>query len=249
VHDAILLGDAAAAGPIKANRMHLVEIGEGVIFDGEIADRRDRGDVAVHRIDALEDDELRRSCRIFRQQLFEMLHIVVTEDVLHAAAMANALDHRGMVLLVGEDHKAWDQTLQRRKRGFVGDVGRGEEKRRFLAVQIRELGFELDMIMRGAGNVARAAGTGAYRVNGFMHGGPHGGVLAHAEIIVGAPDRHPLRSARGEMLGIRISAATALQVCEYPVAALTVQRLQVVLEVSFISHLSQPKPCSATHLF
>ena len=86
-----------------------------------------------------------------------MLDVVVTEDVLLAAAVADALDHRGVVLLVGEDHEARDQALQRRERRVIGDIGRGEEERCFLAVQIGKLGLELDMIMRGAGDVARAA--------------------------------------------------------------------------------------------
>ena len=52
---------------------------------------------------------------------------------------------------------------KRRERGVVGDIGRGEQQRRFLAVQIGKLGLELDMIMGGAGDVARAAGAGADR--------------------------------------------------------------------------------------
>ena len=40
-----------------------------------------------------------------------MLDVVVTEDVLLAAAVADALDHRGVVLLVGEDDEARDQAL------------------------------------------------------------------------------------------------------------------------------------------
>ena len=40
-----------------------------------------------------------------------MLDVVVTEDMLLAAAVADALDHRGVVLLVGEDHEARDQAL------------------------------------------------------------------------------------------------------------------------------------------
>ena len=75
-----------------------------------------------------------------------------------AAAVADALNHPGVVLLVGEDHEAGDQALKGRERRVVGDIGRGEEERRFLAVEIGKLGLELlDMIMRGAGDVARAA--------------------------------------------------------------------------------------------
>src|SRR6185437_12117501 len=38
VHDAIALGDAAATRAIEADSVHFVEIGQGIVFFGEIAD-------------------------------------------------------------------------------------------------------------------------------------------------------------------------------------------------------------------
>jgi hypothetical protein len=55
-------------------------------------------------------------------------------------------------------------------------------------VQIGKLGLQLHVIVRGAGDVARAARAGTGGVEGRVHGGEHGRVLAHAQIIVGAPD-------------------------------------------------------------
>ena len=170
MHDAVTLGDAAAARAIKADGVHLVEIGERVVLLGEIADRGDRRDMAVHGIDALEHDDLRRLERDFFQHLLEMLDVVMAEDVLHAAAVADAFDHRGVVLLVGEDHRAGDQPDQGRKRGVVGDIGRGEEEGGFLAVEVGKLGLELDVIMGGAGDVAGAAGARADGVDRLVHG-------------------------------------------------------------------------------
>ena len=54
--------------------------------------------------------------------------------------------------------------------------------------QIGELGFELDQRMVRAGDVAGAAGAGADARGGLHHGADHLRVLAHAEIVVGAPD-------------------------------------------------------------
>ena len=79
------------------------------------------------------------------------------------------------------------QPLQRGERRVVGDIGGGEEERRLLAVQVGELGLELDVIMGGAGDVAGAAGARAHLVDRLMHGGADDRVLAHAEIVVGAP--------------------------------------------------------------
>src|SRR3546814_14472475 len=51
---------AADPRAVHADRMHLVQIGERVVLVGKIADRMDRPDVAVHRIDAFNGDQLWR---------------------------------------------------------------------------------------------------------------------------------------------------------------------------------------------
>ncbi len=57
MHDAVALGDAAAARAIHADRMNLVDIGHRAIALGEIADFLKRCDIAVHRIQALAGDQ------------------------------------------------------------------------------------------------------------------------------------------------------------------------------------------------
>ena len=90
---------------------------------------------------------------------------------------------------------------ERRQRRVVGHVGGREEQRRLLAVQVGELGLELDVIVGGAGDVARAARAGADGVDRLVHGGEHGRVLAHAEIVVGAPDGDRMSALGPEVLG------------------------------------------------
>src|SRR6266478_7354839 len=58
-HNAVPLGDAGAARPVHADGMYLVEIGHRAIALRKVADRFERRDVAVHRIDTLEDNQLR----------------------------------------------------------------------------------------------------------------------------------------------------------------------------------------------
>ena len=48
--------------------------------------------------------------------------------------------------------------------------------------------LEFDVIMRGARDVARAARAGARLIDRLMHSGEHFWMLAHAEIVVAAPD-------------------------------------------------------------
>ena len=72
VHGAVARGDAGAARAVHADRMDLVEIGHGAVAIGKIADAVDRGDVAAHRIEAFEDDELRPLGARRLQQFLEM---------------------------------------------------------------------------------------------------------------------------------------------------------------------------------
>ena len=57
-HDAIALGDAAAMRAVKTDRMHLVHIGHRVVAARQISDPGDRGDIAMHRIETFENDQL-----------------------------------------------------------------------------------------------------------------------------------------------------------------------------------------------
>ena len=237
VHHAVAFGDAAAARTVQADRMHLVEISERAICLGEVADGGDRRDMTVHRIDALEDNDLGCPGGHLLEQLLEMLDVVMAEDVLLAAAPADALDHRGVILLVGEDHQPRHESLQGGEGRIVGDIGRGEEQRRLLAVQIGELGLELHMIVSCSGDIARAARARADLLDRLMHGVAHNRVLAHAEIIVGAPHRHVAGAAFGEMIGGGVSPAAALQIGEDAVAAFLMQRLKVLAETGLVIHL------------
>ena len=99
-----------------------------------------------------------------------MTEIVVAEDALLHAGLPNALDHRIMVEGVGQDQAIGNELGDGRDAGLVGDIARGEDQRRLLAVEIGELRLEFDQRMIGAGDVARAAGPGAKPGGGFNHG-------------------------------------------------------------------------------
>jgi hypothetical protein len=71
-----------------------------------------------------------------------------------------------------------------------------------------------------------AARPGARRIEGRVHGGQHDRVLAHAEIVVGAPHGNRPRAALCEVRCGGKVAAVAADVCEYPVAPFVLQSLQ-----------------------
>ena len=104
-------------------------------------------------------------------------------------------------------------------------------------MEIGDLMFEFDVIARCTGNIARTAGTRARDVDCFMHGGEHGGVLAHAEIIVRAPDRDRVCVRLGEPCRRGKGAALALQIGKNPVTTLGLDLVECRLESPGVVHL------------
>ena len=80
--------------------MDLVEIGHGTMRLGHVAQLRDRRDIAVHGIYGLERDELRRVSVKGRELPVEIRGIVMREYLLFGTAVADAFDHRGMILRI-----------------------------------------------------------------------------------------------------------------------------------------------------
>ena len=90
---AFTLADAAAACTIHADRMNLVHIGQRIVFFRQCGNFRDRCDVAVHRIEALKDNQLGPVAPRSDKQFLEMLDVIVPPDLLLAAGATYALDH------------------------------------------------------------------------------------------------------------------------------------------------------------
>ena len=63
------------------------------------------------------------------QQILEVLQVIVAPHPLLPARATHALDHRGVVELIGEDQAARQELGDCRDRGFVRDEARGEDER------------------------------------------------------------------------------------------------------------------------
>ena len=133
--------------------------------------------------------------------------------------MAYAFNHRGVVEFVREQDAAGKNAADRAERRLVGDVARGEQQRGFLAVQIRQFFLQEHMIVVRAADVAGAASTGTAFVQRLCHGGDDVGMLTHAEVVVGAPDRDIALACRARMTRARKIAARACNIHEHTVAA------------------------------
>ncbi len=125
--------------PVHADRVNLVDIGQCAVALGEIADAMQRRDVAVHRVQAFAQDQLRPVGVRRAQQLLEMLDIVVAPYLLFGAGFAHALDHGIVVERVGEQQAVRQQFCDRGDAGLVGDIARGKDQRGLLAVQLRRV--------------------------------------------------------------------------------------------------------------
>ena len=90
-------------------------------------------------------------------------------------------------------------------------------------MQAGELGLELGVIMGIAADVAGSARAGADLVQRRLHRLDDGGMLAHAEIVVGAPDGDRLGAVAAEAVGVGEAALGAKDVDEHAVAALVVK--------------------------
>ena len=189
MHLALARADAAAARAVHADRVHLVAIGHRAVFFGEVADRLHGRDVAVHRVEALERDQLRPLARLRAPAVLpDARRRCGARSAFSHAGLADALDHRVVVPGVGEDQAVGQQLRDGRNAGLVRHVARGEDERRLLAVQVGKLGLQFNQRMIGARDVARAARARAHARRGLDHRADHLRVLAHAEIVVGAPD-------------------------------------------------------------
>ncbi len=127
---------------VKPDRVNLIEIGHRAVMLGDVAQLGDRRDVAVHRIDGFEANELRPLGRQTGEQLGQMRGVVVAEDQPLGPAVADARNHRGMVHRVRQDDHAGHTAGERRQRRIVCDVARGKDQRRFAPVQLGKLAFE-----------------------------------------------------------------------------------------------------------
>ncbi len=242
----VALGNAAAARAVHADGMDFVEIGQRIVAVGEIANLGDRRDVAVHRIDALERDQLGHRRVGAAEQFLEMRDIIVAKDVLLAPRIADPRNHRGVVEFVREDHAARQHLGERRQRRLVRDIARREQQGAFLAVQIGQLGLEIDMVMRVAADIARAARAGADIVQRAFHRRDHIGVLAHREIIVRAPHGDRLGAVMpGKAARVGKGALVAQDVDEHAVAPLDMQAIDRLREDSGV--IDSARRCVHVH--
>ena len=103
-------------------------------------------------------------------------------------------------------------------------------------MQVAQFALEQHVEMVGAGNVARTAGAGAAAVDRGVHRGQHLRMLAHAQIIVGTPDRDFLPGTVPVPGRLREMPRMALDIGEHAIAAFPVQIVDPLAEETVVLH-------------
>src|SRR3546814_6946062 len=94
-------------------------------------------------------------------------------------------------------------------------------------MEVGKLGFEIDMIVRVAADIARTARPCPHIVQSRFHGGDDLGMLAHREVVVGTPDGDRFGTAvTGKAACVGEGALVTQDVDEHPVAPLAVELCQ-----------------------
>ena len=149
--DAVLdpeqLGRPGPARAEHAGAVRLVDHQARAVGLAQLDDLGQRGDVALHREDAVDDDEdpaavVRRPL----QRLLELLEPVVAEHAQLRAREQAAVEDRGVVAGVGDHGVAGGED--RPERPQVGLVAGGEDDRLLRAHPLGELALELEVERR-----------------------------------------------------------------------------------------------------
>ena len=236
------LQQAAALRAVHADGMGLVDEGQRAVAPRDGQQLAQRRDVAVHRVQRFERHQLRPG-RVERgESRLEVRGVAVREHDGFGAAAPDALDHRRVVVGVGQHHAPGQRAGEGREHRVVGDVAGGEHQRRVLAVQRREFRFERDDRVVGARDVAGATGAGAVARQREPARLEHQRVAAHAEVVVAAPDgdraAHAVEGRERDRAGRQLAA----ELPEHAVAIFAPQAFQGFTEEAVVVEAAHPRP-------
>src|SRR6516162_8046075 len=91
-----------------------------------------------------------------------------------------------------------------------------------------------------AGDVASAARAGPGAPSGLDHGADHLRILAHAQVIVGAPDHHVARPLRRMPNRVWEAIGDTLEIGKDAIATLRLQACQGITEIAVVVHTTPP---------
>ena len=214
---------------------------EGAVALGEVADLGERGDIAVHREDAVGRDQLEaRAGGVGRLELrLEIGHVGIPVAVALGLAEADAVDDRGVVELVG-DHRVLGAE-QRLVEAAIGVEAGGIEDGVLHPEPFRELVLQRLVDRLRAADEADRGHSVAPALEPRLCGGLDPLVLGEAKIIVGAEVDHVLARGDLDMAALR-SRDHPLGLVEAGLADAVELGLEMLLEFAVHSFL-QDRHC------
>ena len=206
---------AATVRPHEADRMRIVDHHEGFVSLGEIADRAEVRDDAVHREHAIRRDELEARGRRVLQLTLEVEHVVVRVPETLDLGEPDPVDDARVVERVADDgvlftEKCLEETAVRVE-------ARAVEDRIFGAEEARDPILELLVDVLRAADEADRRHAVAPAIERGMRGGQDLGIVGESEVVVRAEIDHleirtdgdlgPLRRADDALLLVQTALA------------------------------------------
>src|SRR6059036_503078 len=229
----VMLGGAAARLPENAGRVGVIDGEHRVVLPGQRDEIGQLRDIALHREDAVGEDQLPSRLAGGAQLLFEVGHVGVLVDRGLALGdrfgEANRVDDRRVVQLVGDDDVwlAEDGGAE----PFVGVPAADVGQRRLAADETRQRVLELAMHGERPANEAHRRGAGApalERVPARLHDVGDG---TQAEVVVGGEDDDFAASFHPHARPLR-----GVEVIEPLVDALLLELRELVLQLRDEAH-------------
>ncbi len=172
--------------------MGLVHHQPRAVVLAQLADLAQWGDVALHREDAVDDDQHAAAVALRAvEHLLQLLQPVVAEGAQLRAREQAAVEDRGVVAGVGDHGVA--HAEDRAERAKVGLVPGGEHQRVLAAHPLGDLRLQFEVQRRRPVQRAAAGEAGAVAVQGILRALEHALVAGQPEVVVGA-QHDPLRA-------------------------------------------------------
>jgi hypothetical protein len=171
----------ASARTGDAERVGLVDDEDGTVPAADFGHVGQRGGVAEHRVDALDEDHCPAGATR-PEGMIDGVDVVVRDDLDRGAGEPAGVDQGGVHMGVGNDQRV--AIGERRDHGQVRVVAGGEDQRGREAGELSQLPLHLGMEGQGSADQpggGRASTEALGRRNG---GGNHASVLGEAEIVV-----------------------------------------------------------------
>ena len=151
-----MVDGAAAVAAQHAGGVRVIDHHDGAIFFGEVAERGQRADVAVHGEDAVGDQQpLAGLVLDAGQLLFGVGGVLVAKTRILARDRRAPSMMRGVVQLVGDDEVFFAE--HRRDRAGIGGEAGLKDHAGFDVLEARDLLFQLHVDLHGAGDSAHRA--------------------------------------------------------------------------------------------